>query len=65
MWNIKEKDLAQFRVTCRSRLSPEAALGFMIGTIVYVSLMMLVLIDGLVKFGWVSILVYSKKQLLK
>lgn len=40
MWNIKEEDLDGFRVTCSSRLSPEGTLGFMIGTIVYVSVMM-------------------------
>jgi hypothetical protein len=29
MWNIKEKDLDAFKITCRNRLSPEAAVGFM------------------------------------
>ncbi|MEC2530206.1 hypothetical protein P9W97_22980 [Bacillus cereus] len=52
MWNIKEEDLDGFRVTCSSRLSPEGALGFMIGTIVYVSVMMFFLIGTLVTFGW-------------
>ncbi|WP_257141301.1 hypothetical protein [Bacillus toyonensis] len=33
MWNIKEEDLDKFRMTCKHRLSPEGALGFMIGTI--------------------------------
>ena len=40
----KEEDLDGFRVTCSSRLSPEGALGFMIGTIVYVSVMMFFLL---------------------
>ncbi|SPT86665.1 Uncharacterised protein [Bacillus cereus] len=44
MWNIKEEDLDGFRVTCSSRLSPEGTLGFMIGTIVYVSVMMFFLL---------------------
>ncbi|AAP09057.1 MULTISPECIES: hypothetical protein [Bacillus] len=52
MWNIKEEDLDGFRVTCSSRLSPEGTLGFMIGTIVYVSVMMFFLIGTLVTFGW-------------
>ena len=52
MWNVKEEDLDGFRVTCSSRLSPEGALGFMIGTIVYVSVMMFFLIGTLVTFGW-------------
>ena len=40
MWNVKEENLEKFRMICRRRLSPEGALGFMIGTIVYVSVMM-------------------------
>ncbi|MDA2423373.1 hypothetical protein PDN55_25475 [Bacillus cereus] len=52
MWNIKEENLDKFRMTCKHRLSPEGALGFMIGTIVYVSVMMVFLIGTLVTFGW-------------
>ena len=52
MWNIKEKDLDAFKITCRNRLSPEAAVGFMLGSIIYTSLIMLGVIYGLVKFGW-------------
>ena len=52
MWNIKEEDLEEFRMTCRRRLSPEGATGFMIGTIIIDSLMMLFIIGALVKFGW-------------
>ncbi|KAA0771778.1 MULTISPECIES: hypothetical protein [Bacillus] len=52
MWNIKEEDLDEFRITCRNRLSPEAAVGFMLGSIIYTSLIMLGVIYGLVKFGW-------------
>lgn len=52
MWNIKEKDLDEFKITCRNRLSPEAAVGFMLGSIIYTSLIMLGVIYGLVKFGW-------------
>ncbi|HFU7082438.1 hypothetical protein CN952_24090 [Bacillus cereus] len=52
MWNIKEENLDKFRMTCKHRLSPEGALGFMIGTIVYVSVMMFFLIGTLVTFGW-------------
>ncbi|OFD63673.1 hypothetical protein BWGOE4_20880 [Bacillus mycoides] len=52
MWKIKEENLEKFRMICRRRLSPEGALGFMIGTIVYVSVMMFFLIGTLVTFGW-------------
>ncbi|PGN15496.1 hypothetical protein CN954_03080 [Bacillus cereus] len=52
MWNIKEENLDKFRMTCKHRLSPKGALGFMIGTIVYVSVMMFFLIGTLVTFGW-------------
>ncbi|MCD2334538.1 polysaccharide biosynthesis protein [Bacillus cereus] len=52
MWNVKEENLEKFRMTCKHRLSPEGALGFMIGTIVYVSVMMFFLIGTLVTFGW-------------
>ena len=34
MWNIKEEELEEFRKTCRRRLSPEGATGFMLGTII-------------------------------
>ncbi|MEC2713126.1 hypothetical protein P9Z56_22340 [Bacillus cereus] len=52
MWNIKEEELDEFRKTCRRRLSPEGATGFMLGTIIIDSLMMLFIIGALVKFGW-------------
>ncbi|HDR7354482.1 Uncharacterized protein BCZB5J_02024 [Bacillus cereus] len=52
MWDVKEENLEKFRMICRRRLSPEGALGFMIGTIVYVSVMMFFLIGTLVTFGW-------------
>ncbi len=52
MWNIKEEDLEAFRMTCRNRLDPQGATGFMMGTMVFVSLMMFFLIGALVKFGW-------------
>ena len=50
---------------CRRRLSPEGALGFMIGTIVYVSVMMFFLIGTLVTFGWDYYTTLFEKQLLK
>ncbi|MBJ7987836.1 MULTISPECIES: hypothetical protein [Bacillus cereus group] len=46
MWNIKEEDLDKFRVTCQSRLSPEGATGFMLGTIFYISIFMFVIFVG-------------------
>lgn len=52
MWNIKEEELEEFRKTCGRRLSPEGATGFMLGTIIIDSLMMLFIIGALVKFGW-------------
>ena len=41
MWNIKEEDLDEFRITCRHRLSPEGAMLFMFGGMLYSSLLML------------------------
>lgn len=46
MWNIKEEELDKFRMTCRQRLSPESAVGFMLGTIFYISIFMFVIIVG-------------------
>ncbi|OJD48580.1 hypothetical protein BAU22_10915 [Bacillus sp. 4048] len=65
MWNIKEEDLDGFRVTCSSRLSPEGALGFMIGTIVYVSVMMFFLIGTLVTFGWDYYTTFFEKTIVR
>ena len=47
MWNIKEEDLEAFRMTCRSRLSPEGAAGFMFGTIFYISIFMFIIFVGI------------------
>ena len=44
MWNIKEEDLDKFRMTCQGRLSPEGAAGFMLGTIFYTSLFMVIIL---------------------
>ncbi|MDA1634150.1 hypothetical protein PDK11_14955 [Bacillus cereus] len=52
MWNIKEKDLDEFKSTCKNRLSPDWATGFMFGTMFFISLIMFFLIGGLIKFGW-------------
>ncbi|PGZ99160.1 hypothetical protein COE51_10025 [Bacillus pseudomycoides] len=38
MWNIKEEDLDKFKMTCKRRLSPEGATGFMFGGILYSSI---------------------------
>ncbi|MFF2237998.1 hypothetical protein ACFVUU_07455 [Bacillus thuringiensis] len=38
MWNIKEEDLDEFKITCRHRLSPEGA--------------MLFIFVALIRFGW-------------
>ncbi|PHA31038.1 hypothetical protein [Bacillus wiedmannii] len=46
MWNIKEEDLGKFRMTCQGRLSPEGAAGFMLGTIFYTSLFMIIILFG-------------------
>ncbi|PGA28178.1 hypothetical protein COL80_07735 [Bacillus thuringiensis] len=46
MWNIKEEDLDEFRITCQDRLSPEGAAGFMFGTIFYTSLFMIIILFG-------------------
>ena len=46
VWNIKEEDLEAFRMTCRSRLSPEGATGFMLGTIFYISIFMFIIFVG-------------------
>ncbi|MBM6645070.1 MULTISPECIES: hypothetical protein [Bacillus] len=52
MWNIKEKDLDEFKSTCKNRLSPDWATGFMFGTMFFISLIMFFLIGGLIRFGW-------------
>ncbi len=46
MWNIKEEDLDKFRMACQGRLSPESAAGFMLGTIFYTSLFMIIIFFG-------------------
>ncbi|MGH1255295.1 MULTISPECIES: hypothetical protein [Bacillus] len=46
MWDIKEEDLDKFRMTCKGRLSPEGATGFMLGTIFYISIFMFVIFVG-------------------
>ena len=43
MWDIKEEDLDKFRMTCQGRLSPVGATGFMLGTIFYTSLFMVII----------------------
>ena len=52
MWNIKEEDLDEFRITCRHRLSPEGAMLFMFGGMLYSSLLMLFIFGALIRFGW-------------
>ncbi|MGX5574164.1 hypothetical protein ACWKTS_22800 [Bacillus toyonensis] len=49
MWNIKEEDLNEFRMTCKDRLSPEGATGFMFGGILYSSIAVFSII---VSGGW-------------
>ncbi|MGX1457575.1 hypothetical protein ACUXG3_001897 [Bacillus thuringiensis] len=46
MWDIKEEDLDKFRMTCQGRLSPVGATGFMLGTIFYTSLFMVIIFVG-------------------
>ncbi|EOP26437.1 MULTISPECIES: hypothetical protein [Bacillus] len=46
MWNIKEEDLDEFRMTCKDRLSPEGAMVFFIGGIVYTSVFMFFIFIG-------------------
>ncbi|MFY4672437.1 hypothetical protein [Bacillus anthracis] len=46
MWKIKEEDLDKFRMTSQGRLSPEGAAGFMLGTIFYTSLFMVIIFVG-------------------
>jgi len=46
MWNIKEEDLDKFRMTCNDRLSPEGAMVFFIGGIVYTSVFMFFIFMG-------------------
>ncbi|QWH17426.1 hypothetical protein EXW62_10045 [Bacillus mycoides] len=49
MWDIKEEDLDKFRMTCKDRLSPEGAAGFMFGGILYSSIAVFSII---VSGGW-------------
>ncbi|MFV5913271.1 hypothetical protein [Bacillus cereus] len=46
MWNIKEEDLYKFRMTCKDCLSPEGAMVFFIGGIVYTSVFMFFIFMG-------------------
>ena len=62
MWNIKEEDLDKFRMTCNDRLSPEGAMVFFIGGIVYTSVFMFFIFMG---EGWIIIILILIKQLLK
>ncbi|MGG0240020.1 hypothetical protein [Bacillus rhizoplanae] len=49
MWNIKEEDLGKFKMTCRDRLDPEGATGFMFGGILYSSIIIFsIILSG----GW-------------
>ena len=61
MWNIKEEDLDEFRMTCNNRLSPEGAMVFFIGGIVYTSVFMFFIFMG----AWSIIILSLTKQLLK
>ena len=61
MWNIKEEDLYKFRMTCKDRLSPEGAMVFFIGGIVYTSVFMFFIFMG----AWSIIILSLTKQLLK
>ena len=45
MWKIKEKDLDEFKITCRNRLSPERSMVFILGATVYSSLFMLFILE--------------------
>ncbi|MDM5188351.1 hypothetical protein QUF99_13785 [Bacillus sp. DX4.1] len=65
MWKIQEEDLDEFKMTCRWRLSPEGATGFMIGTIIFVSLIMFFLIGTLVTFGWNYYTTFFEKIIVK
>ena len=47
MWNIKEEDLDEFRMTCNNRLSPEGLWFSFIGGIVYTSVFMFLFLWGL------------------
>lgn len=49
MWNIREEDLDGFRMTCKDRLSPEGAAGFIFGGILYSSIAVFSII---VSGGW-------------
>ncbi|MGF9877078.1 hypothetical protein ABEX39_04375 [Bacillus albus] len=46
MWDIKEEDLDKFRMTCKGRLSPEGAIVFFIGGVVYTSVFMFFIFMG-------------------
>lgn len=61
MWKIKEEDLDEFRMTCNNRLSPEGAMVFFIGGIVYTSVFMFFIFMG----GLGIIMLSLTKQLLK
>ncbi|PFC19732.1 hypothetical protein CN264_28465 [Bacillus cereus] len=46
MWDVKEENLEKFRMTCKNRLSPEGAIVFFIGGVVYTSVFMFFIFMG-------------------
>ncbi|WHY73829.1 hypothetical protein [Fictibacillus enclensis] len=52
MWNIKEENLSDFKITAKNRLSPDNSVSFMLGTIIWCSIVMLFIAIILFKFGW-------------
>ncbi|WP_062239453.1 hypothetical protein [Fictibacillus sp. FJAT-27399] len=52
MWNIKEEELSEFKITSRNRLDPDGATGFMIGAFIWSSIVMFMVIGTFVRFGW-------------
>ncbi|MGG1575221.1 hypothetical protein [Fictibacillus sp. NRS-1165] len=52
MWNIKEDELSEFKITSRNRLDPDGATEFMIGAFIWSSIIMFMVIGTFVRFGW-------------
>lgn len=52
MESIKEENIAKFKEECQYRFSPNRITGFMIGIMIYVSIIMFFSLGTFVRFGW-------------
>ena len=63
MWNIKEEDLDEFRMTCNNRLSPEGATALCLERCFCFN-MMFFLYRCFISFGWDYLLALFDKTIV-